>query len=63
MAQCLRDLGVRYWGQVVHERNPEGRQNEWNYATEDVGGGGTLENVPETWKVRESQDSKGEDLR
>ena len=29
-----------------------------NRQSQEVGGGGTLQNVPETWEVRDSQDSK-----
>ena len=34
------------------------RKNE-NSQLWEVGGGGTLQNVPEAWEVRDSQDSKG----
>jgi hypothetical protein len=30
-----------------------------NWQPQEVGGGRTLQNVPETWEVRDSQDSKG----
>jgi hypothetical protein len=32
------------------------------YATPGVGGGGSLQNVQETWEVRDSLDSKGRTL-
>jgi hypothetical protein len=33
--------------------------NEWKYATSVVGLRGMLEKVPETWEMKDSQDSKG----
>ena len=30
-----------------------------NRQPQEIGGGGILQNVPHTWKVRESQDSRG----
>jgi hypothetical protein len=41
---------VKPWGPA--ERMETGKPQK-------VGGGGTLQNVPDTWEVRESQDSKG----
>jgi hypothetical protein len=39
--------------------SPESQQKEWKHATS---GGrrfwGTIQNVPDTWEVRDSQDSK-----
>jgi hypothetical protein len=42
--------------------SPEGQQKEWKQATSEVGGWVTLQKAPETWEVRDSQDSKGETL-
>ena len=35
------------------------RRKNGNRQPQEVGGGGTLQNVPETWEVRDSQNSKG----
>jgi hypothetical protein len=50
---------VWYW---IREKNwsPEGQQKEWKQATSgNRRWGGALQNAPESWKVRVSQDSKG----
>ena len=60
-------VGVREHDQVLgwkrQERNPVGQENEWKYAT--LGGGKSEDplNIPETWDVRDSQDSKLGGLR
>ena len=41
-------------------KEKEGQQKEWKQTTwGDRRFGGTLQNAPETWEVRDSQDSKG----
>ena len=53
---------ISYW--ETHEWNPEGNRKSGNRQPQEVGGKGTLLNVPETWEVRESQDLNGvSDLR
>ena len=44
-------------GIVGEERSPEGQQNEWKCEALGMGGEGNLQKVPETWEMRESQDS------
>jgi hypothetical protein len=45
--------------EVLRISRKNGNKQPW-----EVGGGGTLQNVPETWEVRDSQDLKGKrDLR
>jgi hypothetical protein len=51
-------------GQVLggggQDWRPEGQQKEWKKTTSgDKRWGGGLQNVPETWEVRDIQDSKG----
>jgi hypothetical protein len=49
---------IRYWV-GKKDQNPEGQQKEWKQAPWEVGGRLTIQNVPETEEVRDSQDSKG----
>jgi hypothetical protein len=53
------------WGSTddTEGEDSDDQQNEWKYEEWEgwggVGEGGVLQNVPETWEVRNSQDSKG----
>ena len=46
----------------MSERSLEFSRRNGNRQPQEQGGGGTFQNVPETWEVRDSQDSKGKTL-
>jgi hypothetical protein len=45
-----------YW---VREKNLGASRKNGNRQLQEIGGWGTLQNAPQTWEVRNSQDSKG----
>jgi hypothetical protein len=52
---------IRYGGgrtEALRASRKNGNKQPW-----DAGGEGTLQNVPEIWEVRASQDSKGGTFR
>jgi hypothetical protein len=56
----VRKKGILIWYWVREEnRSPEGQQKNWKKATSGHRRLGTLQNLPETWEVNNSQDSKG----
>jgi hypothetical protein len=44
------------------EKSPESQENEWKYSSVGAGGQGNNHKFPETWNVRGSKGSMGDDL-
>jgi hypothetical protein len=47
---------IKYWGSG---QRTEASRNNGNRQTQEVGSRGVLYDIPETWVVRDFQDSKG----
>jgi len=57
-------VSERFWSQVLEggedmSEAPRASSRSGNVQSQEAGGGRTLQNAPETWEMRESQDSKG----
>jgi hypothetical protein len=53
---------IRYWGWVTRIEALRDSRMNLNRQPQEVGSGRALQNVPETWKVRDDQDSEEETL-
>ena len=54
----MKDI-IRYCGEWGKTEALSGRRKNMNRQTLGVGGRGTLCNMPESWDLKDSQDSKG----
>ena len=60
----LKEAIAPVWGGGVQGESPRTRRMNGNIQPQGVGGRGNLYNAPQTWEVRDSQDSKeGGNLR